>query len=454
MHDLLILGGGPAGYRAAELAAQAGLKTILFEAGALGGVCLNEGCIPSKTLLHSTKILEHARSGAAYGVEVENVRFHLPAVMARKQKIVKQLTTGVHNTVRSAGAEIIMRPATIQKIENGVVYVAAGGQSFAAQRVLIATGSEIIFPPIAGLPEALRRGFAITSREALSIESVPESLLVIGAGVVGLEMAGFFRAAGSEVDVVELTGQIGGAMDRETAAALRRQYERRGIRFHLDSRVTQVKEDEEIVVAGPDGERVLTAQTLLLAAGRKPRVEGYGLEHSGVVIDRGRIPTDAFGMTNVPGVYAAGDVNGKWMLAHAAYREAETAVAHMLGKHTRMRYDAMPSVIYTQPEVASVGLTEEQCTGRQGGVLKATVPMGVSGRFLAETHRETGFCKVLADSIEQRLLGCHIVGPYASEIIVAAGILIESEIRLEALREYVFPHPTVGEVLREAFFRL
>ncbi len=454
MEDLLILGAGPAGYRAAELAAAAGLKTVLFEESALGGVCLNEGCIPSKALLNSTKIFEYARNGAAFGIAVEGARLDLPAVIARKQKIVKQLTQGVRNAVKAAGAQIIMRRAVIEKVESGTIYVEAGGQSFAGKQALIATGSDVIVPPIEGIHAALERGFAITSREALAVDRVPERLLIVGAGVVGLEMAGFFRSAGAEVDVVELTAQIGGAMDRETSAALQRQYERRGIRFHLDSRVLHVQENEQVLIATPEGERALSAQSVLLAAGRKPRVDGFGLTHAGVYVEEGRIPTDAHCLTNVPGVYAAGDVNGKWMLAHAAYREAETAVAHMLGKQTCMRYDAVPSVIYTQPEVASVGLTEEQCAGRRGGIRKVTVPMGYSGRFLAESHRETGFCKILADPVEQRLLGCHILGPYAAEIIVTAGILIESEIRLDALREFVFPHPTVGEVLREAFFRL
>jgi len=308
-------------------------------------------------------------------------------------------------------------------------------------------------PPIPGLAEALAGGTAITSREALELESVPERMVVIGAGVIGLELAGFYRSAGAEIEVVELTDHIGGNMDRETAAALRKQYERKGIRFHLSARVTRI-DDKQVSIEGPEGESALEAPLLLLAAGRKPRVEGYGLERVGIHTDRGRIVTDDRCRTNVPGIYAAGDVNGVWMLAHAAYREAETAVAHMLGKDTRMRYDAVPSVVYTHPEAASVGLTEEQCAARPGGVKKAVVPMGVSGRFLAETNRETGFCKVLADPVENRLLGCHILGPYASEIIVAAGILIESETRLDDLRELVFPHPTVGEVLREAFFRL
>jgi len=212
--------------------------------------------------------------------------------------------------------------------------------------------------------------------------------------------------------------------------------------------------DGRVEMEGPEGALPLEAPLVLLAAGRSPTVGGFGLEQSGVLVARGHIPTDDRCRTNVPGVYAVGDVNGAWMLAHAAYREAETAVADMTGGNARMRYDAVPSILYTTPEAASVGLTEEQCALRPGGYAKAVVPMGFSGRFLAETSRETGFCKVLADPAENRLLGCHILGPYASEIIVSAGILIESEARLRDLREFVFPHPTVGEVLREAFFRL
>ncbi|NLN45212.1 MAG: NAD(P)/FAD-dependent oxidoreductase, partial [Clostridiaceae bacterium] len=409
--------------------------------------------IPSKTLLNSTKILDYVKDGAAFGVRAEQVGLDMPALIARKRKIVRQLTSGVKSSVQAAGAEIVNQAAKIQSVTPGQMKVTAGDQTYEGSRLLIATGSEILMPPIPGLAEALANGSAITSREALELEYIPEKMVVIGAGVIGLELAGFYRSAGTKIEVVELTDHIGGNMDRETAAALRKQYERKGIRFHLSTRVTRV-EGGQVFVEGPEGESVLEAPLVLLAAGRKPRVEGIGLEQSGIHTDRGRIVTDDRCRTNVPGVYAAGDVNGVWMLAHAAYREAETAVAHMLGKHMRMRYDAVPSVVYTHPEAASVGLTEEQCAARPGGVKKAVVPMGVSGRFLAETNRETGFCKVLADPVENRLLGCHILGPYASEIIVAAGILIETEARLDDLRELVFPHPTVGEVLREAFFRL
>ena len=453
MQDLLIIGGGPGGYRAAELAAHAGLKTVLFEQEAIGGVCLNEGCIPSKTLLNSVKLLEHAREGAAFGVLADNVRLDPAAVIARKRKVVKQLTSGVRAQLKSAGAQVVDAQAELQSVSAGSIRVLAGGQAYEGARLLLATGSRPILPPIRGLAEAIASGRAITSREALDRETIPERLVMIGAGVIGLELAGYYRAAGSEVDVVEMTGRIAGTADIEMAEALRKQYEKKGIRFHLSTRVTGVTADQ-VLTEGPDGSGRLDAPLILLAAGRAPRLDGFGLEKTSIFTERGHIPTDDRCRTNLPGVYAAGDVNGVWMLAHAAYREAEVAVEDMLGRPARMRYDAVPSIIYTNPEMASVGLTEEQCAARTNGYIKAVVPMGFSGRFLAETHRETGFCKVLADPREQRLLGCHILGPYASEIIVAAGILIESETRLRDLRELVFPHPTVGEILKEAFYRL
>ncbi|MBP7401707.1 MAG: FAD-dependent oxidoreductase [Clostridia bacterium] len=453
MHEVLIIGGGPGGYRAAELAARAGLSTVLFEGNALGGVCLNEGCVPSKTLLNSVKIMEHARDGAAFGVLAENVRLDLPALITRKRKVVKQLTGGVRASVKEAGALIVDSYARILSAAPGRIRVQADGQEYEGRRLVVATGSGPILPPIPGLREALESGAAVTSREILEREVLPQRMTVIGAGVIGLELAGYCRAAGVEVDIVEMTGRIAGNMDLETAAALKKQFERKGIRFHLDTRVTRIG-DGRVEMEGPEGALTLEAPLVLLAAGRSPTVGGFGLEQSGVLVERGHIPTDDRCRTNVPGVYAVGDVNGAWMLAHAAYREAETAVSDMTGGNARMRYDAVPSILYTTPEAASVGLTEEQCALRPGGYAKAVVPMGFSGRFLAETSRETGFCKVLADPAENRLLGCHILGPYASEIIVSAGILIESEARLRDLREFVFPHPTVGEVLREAFFRL
>ncbi len=453
MYELLVIGGGPGGYHAAALAAREGLSTLLFEQESIGGVCLNEGCIPSKTLLHSVKLLDHAREGAAFGVLADNIRLDLPAVIARKNKVVKQLTSGVRSSLKEAGVEIVTGTARIMSTAPGNIRVQANGQEYEGRRLILATGSRIIEPPIPGLREALDAGRAITSREVLDLETMPERLVVIGAGVIGLELAGFCRAAGAEVDIVEMTDHIAGSADRETAAALRKQFERKGIRFHLSARVERV-EDGRVLLSGPDGEHSLEAPMVLLSAGRTPRVDGFGLEGSGIAVDRGRIPTDDRCRTNIPGIYAVGDVNGVWMLAHAAYREAETAVADIAGRPARMRYDAVPSVVYTSPEMASVGLTEEQCAARPNGYTKAVVPMGFSGRFLAETHRETGFVKVLADPVEKRLLGCHILGPYASETIVSAGILIENETRLADLRELVFPHPTVGEVLREAFFRL
>ena len=453
MQDLLIIGGGPGGYRAAELAAHAGLKTVLFEQEAIGGVCLNEGCVPSKTLLNSTKYLEHAREGEAFGVLADNVRLDVPAVIARKRKVVKQLTSGVRSQLKAVGVEVVGAHADLLSTAPGAIRIQADGREFEGAHLIIATGSRVIVPPIPGLTEALAQGRAITSKEALDREQIPERLVMIGAGVIGLELAGYFRAAGSEVDVVEMTPRIAGAADIEMADALRKQYEKKGIRFHLSTRVMEVTETQ-VVVESPDGTSRIGASLILLTAGRSPRLDGFGLEMSGVYVDRGRIPTDERCRTNVPGIYAVGDVNGTWMLAHAAYREAEVAVEDLLGHPVRMRYDAIPSVIYTNPEMASVGLTEEQCAARPNGYLKAVVPMGFSGRFIAETHRVTGLCKVLADPVEDRLLGCHLLGPYASEIILAAGILIETETRLRDLRELVFPHPTVGEVLKEAFFQL
>ena len=453
MQDLLIIGGGPGGYRAAELAAHEGMKTVLFEQEAIGGVCLNEGCVPSKTLLNSAKYLEHAREGEAFGVFTDNVRLDMPTVIARKRKVVKQLTSGVRSQLKSVGVEIVGAHAELLSVAPGHIRVQADGREYEGTHLIIATGSKVIVPPIPGLAEALASGRAITSREALDRELVPERLVMIGAGVIGLELAGYFRSAGSEVDVVEMTPRIAGSADVEMADALRKQYEKKGIRFHLSTKVTAVT-DTQVVVEGPGGTSSIDAPLILLSAGRSPRLDGFGLEKSGIYVQRGRIPTDERCRTNLPGVYAVGDVNGTWMLAHAAYREAEVAVEDLLGRPARMRYDAIPSVIYTNPEMASVGLTEEQCAARPNGYKKAIVQMGFSGRFIAETHRATGFCKVLADPVEDRLLGCHILGLYASEIILAVGILIETETRLRDLRELVFPHPTVGEVLKEAFYQL
>lgn len=454
MHDLIVLGGGPGGYLAAERAGQAGLNTLLIEKNKVGGVCLNEGCIPSKTLLNSAKVFDHAKNGEHYGVAAENARIDQPAVIARKNKVVKTLVSGVSAALKAAKVTVKNGEGIIQgRSADGVITVQVGDEKFESKRLIVATGSEVVVPPIPGVKEGLANGGVVTSREILDLERIPKTMTVVGGGVIGLEMAGYFAACGCKVSVVEMLDHIAGNADSEMSSLLQKAYEKRGIEFHLGCQVTGVKGGfVEFTNAGKADK--VASEVTLMSVGRRAATKGIGLESIGVLTDRGKILTDARGRTNVPGVFAVGDANGVWMLAHAAYREAEVAVNTILGKRDIMRYDAMPSVIYTTPEMAFVGETEETCKAKGIAYRKSVLPMSYSGRFLAETDGSEGKIKLIVDSATNRMIGCHLLGNYASEIILAAGTMIETQMRVEDIKEIIFPHPTVGEIIREAIFHI
>ena len=445
MYDLIIIGGGPGGYTAAARAGQAGLSVLLIEERELGGVCLHEGCIPSKTLLHSAKIYDYALNGAPFGVTVKDASLDHEFVVSRKDKVVATLASGVKAQMKACGVTVVYGRAYI--IDN--THVSVNSEVYDGSRLLVATGSQPVIPPIEGVAEGISKGFVLTSREMLDLREIPDSLAVIGGGVVGLEMASYYRTAGSDVTVIEMLPEIGGTIDSDISALLLKNFEKKGIKFILNARVTTITDNG----AGYDGGLISTGK-FLLSIGRKPTIEGYGLENTGVVIERGAIRTDHHGLTSIPNIYAVGDVNGKYMLAHAAYREAEVAVNHMLGKRDVMRYDSVPSIIYTSPEVASVGETEETASAKGIGTASAIVPMAYSGRCVAESDVADGICKVVIDKKYRNIIGVHLIGNYASEIISGACMMIEMQMRVDDVKEIVFPHPTVSEIIREAVSRL
>lgn len=450
MQDLIILGGGPAGYLAAERAAHRGMKVTLFEMRELGGVCLNEGCIPSKALLNSAKVYEHAKNGRKFGVLTQDITLDHKLVEQRRAKVVRTLVAGVKAKMKSGGIEVIKDKGTIAGRVDGGFAVEGGGQRVEAKRLLIATGSSPVTPPIPGLKEALESGFALTNREVLELKEVPKELVIIGGGVIGLEMAAYYNVAGSHVTVVEMLDHIAGPTDREISELLKKSCADAGIDFQLGARVTALTQDS--VKAELDGaEREYKADKVLLSIGRRANLTGYGLETLGVETSRTGIVTDDHLRTNVEGVYAAGDVNGRIMLAHTAYRESEVAINTMLGERDVMRYNAIPSVIYTLPEVASVGLTEEEAKSRGIEYDVKKLSMRYSGRFVAENEGD-GLCKILVDKQRRTVLGVHMLGTYSSEIIWGAAQLIETELTVSDAREIVFPHPTVSEIIREVLW--
>ena len=441
-HDLIILGGGPAGYTAAERAARGGLNTLLIEKRALGGVCLNEGCIPTKTLLYSAKIWHLAEDAKKYGIEASADQFLMDKVNARKNKVVRKLVAGIKGKMTNAGVTVvtgegeILAPTTPQKYS-----VKVGEETYTAPRLLLASGSETFVPPIPGLDTVEYW----TSREALESKELPKSIAIIGGGVIGMEFAAFYNRVGVEVHVIEMLPEILGGMDSEMGALLRAEYTKLGVKFYLRHKVTSVA-PEGVTVEFEDNSFVIPTERILLSVGRRPvteKLSPLGLEMEG----RG-VKVDATMRTSLPGVYAAGDVTGYSLLAHTAVREAEVAVDNMLGKNAQMSYRAIPGIIYTQPEVAGVGMTEDQLKKEGISYRKHQLPMAFAGRFVAENEMANGVCKILIGE-DDTLLGAHMLGNPASELIVVIAVAIERGIKAHELASVVFPHPTVGEIIKE-----
>ncbi len=452
--DLVVIGGGPGGYLAAERAGHAGLKTVVIEKREFGGVCLNEGCVPSKTFLNSAKVLDYANHADAYGVKVGSKNsIDQKAVVERKNGVVKMLVSGVKSTLRKNKVKTISAEAFIEgKVDEGFA-IKAGDEKIVAKRLIIATGSMPVVPPIQGLKENIEAGLVLTNREILDLEVIPKTLTIIGGGVIGLEMASYFSSVGTKVTVVEMLNKIAGPTESEISSILQKSLEKKGVIFNLGAKVTAIEKDG--VVYEKDGKtEKIVAEKVLLSIGRRAVTQGFGLENINVNLERGAIVTDEQMKTNVANVYAVGDVNGKVMLAHTAYREAEVAINTILGKKDAMRYNVIPSVIYTNPEVGSVGETEESAKAKGLDVKCVNIPLTYSGRYIAENSDLNGICKIVVNKKTNTLIGAHVIGSYSGEYIVAVSAMIDLEVDIENIKKLVFPHPTVCEIVREAIFQI
>ena len=449
MIDLLIVGGGPAGYVAAERAGSAGLKVVLFEKGPMGGVCLNEGCMPTKTLLYSAKMYENALSGDKYGVLGDNIRFDYKKMVSRKKKVVRKLVLGVESKMKSNNVEVIKGEAYINGSSEDGIEITCNDEKYVGKNLLICTGSESSVPPIPGLKEA--GDIIVTNREILEMTERPESLVVIGGGVIGMEFASFYNSLGSKVTVVEMLPEIIGGMESEVSAMLRQIYIKKGVEFNLNSKVVKVERNK--VFFEKDGEtHNVEGEKILLSVGRRPVTQGFGLENLNIEMERNGIKVDERMRTNVPNVYAAGDVTGFSLLAHTASREGEVVVNNLTGRADIMRYNAIPGVVYTNPEVAGVGETEETAKAKNIAYKVAKLPMAFAGRFVAENEGGNGLCKVLVGEKHNEVIGVHMLGNPSSEIIYGAAMAIEQEMTLKEMQEVVFPHPTVSEIFKEVVF--
>ncbi|MBO5928182.1 MAG: FAD-dependent oxidoreductase, partial [Clostridia bacterium] len=377
--DLVVLGGGPAGYLAAERAGHAGLKTMVIEKREFGGVCLNEGCVPSKTFLNSAKVFDYANHAANYGVKIDGkTSIDQKFVVERKNGVVKMLVSGIKAGLRKNKVTMKVAEGYIEgKTDEGII-IKAGDDKVIAKRLIISTGSMPAVPPIPGLKEGIESGLVLTNREILDLTEIPSKLVVIGGGVIGLEMASYFSSVGSQVTVIEMLNKIAGPTEAEVSTILKKALERKGIIFKLGCKVTSIDKDGVVYEENGKVEKAM-GDKVLLSIGRRPVTQGIGLENIGVNMERGAIVTDDQMRTNVANVYATGDVNAKVMLAHTAYRESEVAINTILGKKDRMRYNVIPSVIYTNPEIGTVGETEESAKQKGLDVKTVSIPMTYSG---------------------------------------------------------------------------
>jgi len=444
IYDIIIIGAGPGGTVTAAHAGRLGQKVLLIEKEQLGGVCLNAGCIPTKTLLHSAKQYVHAKEAPSFGVSTGEVRFDLSKAMSWKSEVVETLRAGISFTMKKNGVEVIHGPAKFI----GSQEVQVGENLYTGENIIIATGSAPLIPPIPGVDQPQ----VMTSTEILTIQKMPTTLTIVGGGAIGIEFASFFSHLGVQVEILERLDEILPFMDRIQAKALRRAF-RGKVKFNLGCNVTAIAEDSVKYTDAQGAEQSHPAELVLLSVGRSPNLAGMGLEEVGIAFDDRGIQVDGQQRTNVPGIYAIGDVTGLSQLAHSASRMGEVALHTIGGQPDHFSRDAIPWVVYSMPEAAGCGWTEEEARKAGYSAEAASLPLTMSGRFMAENgKRGVGSVTVVKDTDTDLLLGVHMVGAGCSEIIYGAAVMLESKLPVRDIRNIVFPHPTVGEVLRDVMF--
>ncbi|MEA2087237.1 MAG: dihydrolipoyl dehydrogenase [Candidatus Caldatribacteriota bacterium] len=447
--DVVIIGGGPGGYVAAIKAAHLGLKAVLVEKDKLGGVCLNRGCIPTKALVSTAELLNYLQRAGEFGIQVKDYSIDFPAIMKRKDLITQRLSLGVEQLMKANRVRVIRGEGQI--IEPGTVEVLdAEGQKevIKTKNIIIATGSKVMKLPIPGIDSE----GVITSDEALSLSELPSKMIIIGGGVVGIEFAGIFKALGVEVTVVEMLPRILLPVDEEIARRLTQILKRKGIEILTDCKVKEIKENHqnlEVLVSTTDGEKKLETEKVLLAAGRVPELGDIDVQRLGIELDKGAIKVDEKMMTNIPGIYAVGDVVGKIMLAHVASREGIVAVENISGKEDLMDYKVVPNCVFSIPEVASVGLTEEEARKENDNIMVSKFPFMANGKALGMGETE-GMVKIIADADTSELLGLHILGAHASDLIAEGTLALSMEATAEEIVNTIHAHPTLAEAIAEA----
>lgn len=441
-YDVLILGGGPGGYVAAIKAAQQGLKTALIEKEVVGGICLNHGCIPTKALLKSAKLYQQFQHAADYGITLTGqIDFNWTDMLKRKDGVVKRLTTGVAGLLKKNGVDVFNGFGEVLSATK----VKVGDQTLEAKNLILATGASPFIPPISGLKEALDKGIAVTSRELLQIEKAPKSLVIIGGGVIGVEFATVFNSLGSKVTIIEMMDDILPPMDD----AIRTQYtkilKKDGIEIFTSAEVKSVS-GYKVTYQLEGKSHEISGDTILVAVGM--RANSQGLEKLNLKMDRSAVATNEKLETNVAHVYAIGDLNGKYMLAHVASHEGIVAVENILGHNKTINYEHVPNAVYGSPEIAMIGKTERELKAEKVAYKASTFPIIGNGKSLADGQTD-GFIKLLVGEKYKEILGAHILAYNASDLIAELGVTMTLEGTAYELADTIHPHPTLSEIIME-----
>lgn len=445
---LAIIGGGPAGYTAAEKASKAGKDVVLFEQNAVGGTCLNVGCIPTKSLLYGAKQYYNATHAQKYGVTAENVAFDFAAMQKRKTIVVRKLVAGIKQRLNNEHCTLVSGAAAVVSRTDELVTVSCNGETYEAENLLICTGSTNFVPPIPGIKE---NEYVWDSTDALAATELPKSIIIVGGGVIGMEFATLYHELGVPVTVIEAMPTILPNLDQDIVNVLLEKYKKAGINILTSTKVESIEGGKVNVKSQISNEQLqISAERILVSVGRRANLQGLEALND-LELNRRAIIVDEFMKTNLPNVYACGDVTGKIMLAHVAARQAEVMVGRLLKQIPlqRIAYNAIPSVVYTNPEIASVGITEQQAAELNIETEVRQLPMTFSGRFMAENEGETGLCKLVLDTKKQTILGVHCIGNPCSEFIAAASFAVRMGYTTAEFEQVVFPHPTVSEILHE-----
>jgi len=446
--DVTIIGGGPAGYVAAIRAAHLGLRTVLIEKEKLGGVCLNRGCIPTKTLVSTAELYNNIKRASEFGIEVENPALNFSNIMARKNRIVKKLSLGVSSLMKANLIRVISGEGNI--IKPGVVQVnnVDHEEKIMTKNILIATGSSITRVPIPGLGlEGV-----ITSDEALELNELPKKIIIIGGGIVGIEWAGIFNAFGVEVIIVEILPRILLSIDEEIIRKSMLIQKRKGIKIYTSSKITEIKKKDnqlEVSISTKDSRMNIFADKVLLSSGRVPDFGNIDIKKIGIEVEGKAIKVDREMKTNIPGIYAAGDVVGKLMLAHVASAEGKTAIENIAGIEKKLNYKIVPKCVFCIPEISSVGLTEEEAKNKYGNVKVSRFPYMANGKALCMGESE-GLVKLIADGHGGKILGVHIIGAHASDLIAEATLGLSLNASADEIIDTIHAHPTLAEMIAEA----